>query len=280
MPSPALDSLNHKLKKLNTNERQHFLRGVYKELAVSRRGRQANGLYRRAYEKMDELDRSEFVAHVADGLDKRHADRLLSQTRMPDVYDRRKATLASLDQTDRQWRNYAKLYVFPDGIKLNVNRYPENPFSASIILTERSYGNADMLYEMLPVFNGKRLSDILGKSHVAAPEAAQYVTVKEAAEILGKSVVSIYPLIHNGTLKDVRTQKSESRGRPSYLINRNELEMLKGTPTSAAPKHYDKVICRLSMKEAMSIAHAILDKDSEEFEKRAMHFYERQFSRL
>jgi hypothetical protein len=62
-----MDRLAKKLKKGNVYDKKRVLAGVYKQLAVSNKGKQANGEYRKLSDDFD-LETAKFVSYVAENL--------------------------------------------------------------------------------------------------------------------------------------------------------------------------------------------------------------------
>lgn len=192
MASETLKRFCNRLRTLDAREKRRFLHGVYKQLVPSQNGRLAKGEYRRAIAAMGEEDRRALVASVADALKDhqfhRHAQKLLEyddglqyfalfiQSAHPEEaywaqdreklmrgYGRWHSTLSRLEHLDPNWRTW----IAPDpryvGIQLDAADFDfggfrsGNPFSASIVLHDGSYGKEDGTYEILPRFDGKEL---------------------------------------------------------------------------------------------------------------------------
>ena len=59
-------------------------------------------------------------------------------------------------------------------------------------------------------------------------EPTEYVSVREAMEILGKNKQTIYNLIRRGKLRKYRREVGEGIGGTRTLLSRSEVEGLKG----------------------------------------------------
>src|SRR3989344_4525963 len=179
----------HHLDRLKPQDRTRFLHGVYKQLAVSNKGHQANGEFRRGLENIssDEIgwgitSKEESLFHVVHALNQHglnnHAKRLMKQYGLDEqryegfkgAYERFRHTLSELENADKEWRKKASLFVniYKEGVVIDLGRFPNNiwggnPFSASIVLHENSYGSETKIYEIFPIFEGKDLRELFGK---------------------------------------------------------------------------------------------------------------------
>ena len=190
---PTADFYHH-LDRLKTPHRIRFLQGVYKQLAVSNKGRQANGEFRRGLENIssDEsawghiTSKEEFLLHVVHALNQHglnnHAKRLIEQNNLSEkyegfkgAYERFRYTLSELEKVDSEWKKKLSFFVniYKEGVGIDVGGFngdetkhkASEPFSASIVLHSDSYGKEKKRYEIFPIFDGKILEELFGKGH-------------------------------------------------------------------------------------------------------------------
>ena len=181
----------HHLDRLKPQDRTRFLHGVYKQLAVSNKGHQANGEFRRGLENIssDEIgwgitSKEESLFHVVHALNQHglnnHAKRLMKQYGLDEqryegfkgAYERFRHTLSELKKINPELKKGIELFVdtYDEGVKIDVGGYPDNihvgnPFSANISFDKGSEGSKEKRFEIYPLFNGKRLDQLFGKGH-------------------------------------------------------------------------------------------------------------------
>ena len=191
MANELVEKLNHRMSKLKTYDRRRFLQGVYKQLAVSHKGRQANGEYRTAIDNLhsESEERIGFMLNFVESLKQygltNHAQRLLNQERLNETYENWEHTNKELQRVDPNWNEYAVLHPQWGGVQLDVGGYREgSPFSTSIVLHGISYGRDSKLYEARPVFNGVGL-----KERGNSDEVLGWLSLDDALD-LGKATLS------------------------------------------------------------------------------------------
>ena len=119
-----------------------------------------------AYQRMANKTQVVFLFNLAEtsaqyGLGN-HARWILRHEGMLEGYERWKSTLARLEGIDPNWKEYATVHAQRDGVQLDIGGFHRSePFSASIISNRISYGRDDNLYEIMPVFGGKKMSAVL-----------------------------------------------------------------------------------------------------------------------
>lgn len=161
MVNELRNKFDQRMNKLKHDKRQRFLHGIYKQLAVSHKGRLAEGEYGECYRRihLESEERIEFIVNFADALNRYgledHANRLLRQERRAEAYQRWKHTLSELEKVDPKLSKGVELHFHISGVQL----YSYDPllgrlFNTSIILNGLSYGREDNLYEVSPIFEG------------------------------------------------------------------------------------------------------------------------------
>lgn len=173
MANTLLNKFDQRINKLKADKRQRFLHGVYKQLAVSHKGRLADGEYGEDYRRKhpESEERIEFIVNFADALNRygleNHANRLLRQERRAEAYQRWKHTLNELEKIEPELSKGVELHFHISGIQLYIHDpVEERYFNASVILNGISYGREDNLYEICPIFEGKGLEQYGHKDNV------------------------------------------------------------------------------------------------------------------
>jgi|SRR3989338_5256004 len=164
MVNELLEKFDNRLNHVNANDKFRFLHGVYKQLVPSARGKQTNGEYRIELEKLSSGKKDWFITNFAsDLLDHgmvNHACKLLQEYNLTQTAQRLDYTLSEMDKIEYQVKQDSKIFVDWSGVHIDVGGYRRgNPFCASIILHDGSYGHQNGLFEIMPIFKGKSLDD-------------------------------------------------------------------------------------------------------------------------
>ena len=217
MTDSLLEGFHLHLKSLKPESRKRFVHGVYKQVALSHKGKQAHGEYSALfkYAREDEW-RVWFFLHFTDELFRYgffpHAPRLLKQQGLEETYDRWKKTLTVLEEIEPGWKEYLEFHPGWRGIHLVTRGREENNFSTSIVLHGSSYGREGGLYEVSPIFEGRGL-----KQRGYADDVIGSVTLEDALALARATLSRDAAQFESAVEQIFEGERAESLARISAL---------------------------------------------------------------
>ena len=127
------------------------------------------GMYYDSYRQMGEGSQASFLFRLAEVSHQygmwNHACFILDKEQALEGYVRWQTTLSKLEKVDPRWKEYITIHAERSGIQLDVGGFRnDNSYSASIVQHRISYGGDKGDYEIMPVFDGKKISAVLGAS--------------------------------------------------------------------------------------------------------------------